>query len=187
MQPMSSRLSTSGSPTTIPTAEVLSPTGPSESFLVREARTGDTQAYGELVQRYGTRRMHAIRGAARAVPVGGPVFLLGAFAIAGLPPSASLSASLGSSWPASALARTRSGSPCWRCGRSSSPASAPTSSRWRSADRPGRWLGSITTPGADLERLRRRAAGTQAAAGHAPPPCVDPTQAAPCAPGERPR
>jgi len=44
-------------------------------------------AAGEIVQRYGTRRMHKIRGAVRAVPVGGPIFLLGAFAIAGLPPS----------------------------------------------------------------------------------------------------
>jgi hydrogenase-4 component F len=44
-------------------------------------------AAGELVQRYGTRRIARIRGAARAVPVAGPLFLLGALAIAGLPPS----------------------------------------------------------------------------------------------------
>jgi hydrogenase-4 component F len=42
---------------------------------------------GDIVQRYGTRRMRAIRGAARAVPVSGPLLLLGGFAIAGLPPS----------------------------------------------------------------------------------------------------
>jgi hydrogenase-4 component F len=42
---------------------------------------------GDIVQRYGTRRMRAIRGAARAVPMSGPLLLLGVFAIAGLPPS----------------------------------------------------------------------------------------------------
>jgi hydrogenase-4 component F len=52
-------------------------------------------AAGELVQRYGTRRMHAIRGAVRALPVGGPIFLLGAFAIAGLPPSGIFLSELG--------------------------------------------------------------------------------------------
>jgi hydrogenase-4 component F len=52
-------------------------------------------AAGDLVQRYGTRRMHAIRGAVRAVPVGGPAFLLGAFAIAGLPPSGVFVSELG--------------------------------------------------------------------------------------------
>lgn len=42
---------------------------------------------GDVVQRYGTRRIRAIRGAARAVPVSGLLLLLGGFAIAGLPPS----------------------------------------------------------------------------------------------------
>lgn len=44
-------------------------------------------AAGDLVQRYGTRRITRIRGAARAVPVAGPLFLLGTLAISGLPPS----------------------------------------------------------------------------------------------------
>jgi 3',5'-nucleoside bisphosphate phosphatase len=35
-------------------------------------------------------------------------------------------------------------------------------SDFHAADRPGRWLGSITTPGPDLERLRRKAAGRTA-------------------------
>jgi hydrogenase-4 component F len=52
-------------------------------------------AAGEIVQRYDTRRMHAIRGAVRAVPVGGPLFLLAAFAIAGLPPSGIFVSELG--------------------------------------------------------------------------------------------
>jgi hydrogenase-4 component F len=50
---------------------------------------------GDIVQRYGTRRMRAIRGAARAVPVSGPLLLLGAFAIAGLPPSGIFLSELG--------------------------------------------------------------------------------------------
>jgi len=43
-------------------------------------------AAGELVQRYGTRRIAAIRGAIQAVPFAGTLLLLGAFAITGLPP-----------------------------------------------------------------------------------------------------
>lgn len=52
-------------------------------------------AAGDVVQRYGTRRIARIRGAARAVPVTGPLFLLGAFAIAGLPPSGIFLSELG--------------------------------------------------------------------------------------------
>jgi len=52
-------------------------------------------AAGELVQQFGTRRMHAIRGALRAVPIGGPVFLVAALAIAGLPPSGIFVSELG--------------------------------------------------------------------------------------------
>ena len=52
-------------------------------------------AAGELVQRYGTRRISAIRGAARAVPVAGPLFLLGMLAISGLPPSGIFLSELG--------------------------------------------------------------------------------------------
>jgi hydrogenase-4 component F len=52
-------------------------------------------ATGEVVQQYGTRRISRIRGAARAVPVAGPLFLLGAFAISGLPPSGVFLSELG--------------------------------------------------------------------------------------------
>jgi hydrogenase-4 component F len=52
-------------------------------------------AAGEIVQRYGTRRIRKIRGAVRAVPVAGPLFLLGAFAISGLPPSGIFLSELG--------------------------------------------------------------------------------------------
>jgi hydrogenase-4 component F len=52
-------------------------------------------AAGELVQRYGTRRISAIRGAAKAAPIAGPLFLLGAFAISGLPPSGIFLSELG--------------------------------------------------------------------------------------------
>jgi hydrogenase-4 component F len=52
-------------------------------------------AAGELVQRYETRRISAIRGAVRAVPVAGPLFLLGMLAISGLPPSGIFLSELG--------------------------------------------------------------------------------------------
>jgi hydrogenase-4 component F len=52
-------------------------------------------AAGDVVQRYGTSRMSAIRGAVRAAPVGGPLLLLGSFAIAGLPPSGIFLSELG--------------------------------------------------------------------------------------------
>jgi len=41
---------------------------------------------GELVQRYGTRRIRAIRGVVGATPLLGTLLLVGVFAIAGLPP-----------------------------------------------------------------------------------------------------
>jgi hydrogenase-4 component F len=41
---------------------------------------------GNLNQRYGTRRIARIRGAARAMPLTGPALLLGCFAIVGAPP-----------------------------------------------------------------------------------------------------
>jgi hydrogenase-4 component F len=41
---------------------------------------------GELVQRYGTRRIRAIRGAVQALPLAGTLLFAGAFAITGLPP-----------------------------------------------------------------------------------------------------
>lgn len=41
---------------------------------------------GELVQRYGTRRIGAIRGAVQAAPLTGSLLLLGALAITGTPP-----------------------------------------------------------------------------------------------------
>jgi hydrogenase-4 component F len=52
-------------------------------------------AAGEVVQRYGTRRIGAIRGAVNAVPVAGPLFLLGTLAISGLPPSGIFLSELG--------------------------------------------------------------------------------------------
>jgi hydrogenase-4 component F len=53
-------------------------------------------AAGEVVQRYGgTRRISRIRGAARAIPVAGPLFLLAALAISGLPPSGVFLSELG--------------------------------------------------------------------------------------------
>jgi hydrogenase-4 component F len=52
-------------------------------------------AAGELVQRYGSRRILRIRGAIRAAPVAGPLFLLGVLAIAGLPPSGIFLSELG--------------------------------------------------------------------------------------------
>lgn len=52
-------------------------------------------AAGVLVQRYGTRRIGAMRGAVRAVPVAGPLFLLGVLGIAGLPPSGVFLSELG--------------------------------------------------------------------------------------------
>lgn len=41
---------------------------------------------GDLVQRYGTRHLRAIRGVVTSVPLVGSLLLVGAFAIAGLPP-----------------------------------------------------------------------------------------------------
>ncbi|MCX6021626.1 MAG: hydrogenase 4 subunit F [Chloroflexi bacterium] len=41
---------------------------------------------GELLQQYGTRRISAIRGALAALPLAGPLLLVGAFAITGMPP-----------------------------------------------------------------------------------------------------
>ena len=43
---------------------------------------------GMIIQRYGTRRIARIRGAAQAVPVAGILFLLGSLAIGGAPPFA---------------------------------------------------------------------------------------------------
>lgn len=43
-------------------------------------------AAGSLAQRYGTRNMARIHGAARALPWSGPIFLAGGLAIAGAPP-----------------------------------------------------------------------------------------------------
>ena len=45
-------------------------------------------AAGTVAQRYGTRRMARIRGAAGALPLSGTALLLGGLALAGAPPSA---------------------------------------------------------------------------------------------------
>jgi hydrogenase-4 component F len=45
-------------------------------------------AAGSIAQRYGTRTMARIRGAAGALPLSGSALLLGGFALAGAPPSA---------------------------------------------------------------------------------------------------
>ncbi len=50
---------------------------------------------GDLVQRYGTRRIRAIRGAIQAAPLAGWLLLGGAFAITGLPPSGIFVSELG--------------------------------------------------------------------------------------------
>src|SRR4029079_2749124 len=52
-------------------------------------------AAGDLAQRHDTRRLAALRGGVGAAPVGGPLFLLGAFAIAGLPPAGIFVSELG--------------------------------------------------------------------------------------------
>jgi hydrogenase-4 component F len=52
-------------------------------------------AAGDVVQRYGTRRIGKIRGVVTAAPLTGSLLLLGAFAITGLPPSGIFISELG--------------------------------------------------------------------------------------------
>jgi RNA polymerase sigma-70 factor (ECF subfamily) len=62
MQPMSSHPSTSSGPAAISLAQASVETGPSDRSLVREARAGDTHAYGELVRHYQDRVYTLIYG-----------------------------------------------------------------------------------------------------------------------------
>jgi hydrogenase-4 component F len=55
---------------------------------------------GDIVQRYGTRRISAIRGTLRVTPLAGWLLLLGTFAIAGVPPSGIFVSELSIAWAA---------------------------------------------------------------------------------------
>lgn len=57
-------------------------------------------AAGDVVQRFGTRRLSALRGALRVAPLTGWLLLLGALAIAGTPPSGIFISELSIAWAA---------------------------------------------------------------------------------------
>lgn len=53
---------------------------------------------GRLIQRYGSRLLARMSGAVRALPVGGPIFVAGALAIAGMPPFGTFLSELSIAW-----------------------------------------------------------------------------------------